>query len=142
VRLSQKTYYALRSVLELAKHPGSDPVSIAAIAASQQIPPQFLQVIMRELRQGGFVDSRRGKEGGYLLARKPSDIPVGEVVRFLEGDFTPVDDQDHGSGEDFPAFTQLWQDARTALDHVFDTTSFADLIDRERAASAAGDYVI
>lgn len=140
MRLSQKTYYALRAALELAKRPLGEPISIAAIAANQQIPPQFLQVIMRELRQGGFVESRRGKEGGYLLAMPPRELSVGTVVRFLEGDFAPVDGVDAGGG-DFPAFTQLWLDARDALDAVFDRTSFADLIERERA-QAAHDYVI
>lgn len=140
MRLSQKTYYALRAVLELAKRVGGEPQSIAAIASSQRIPPQFLQVIMRELRQGGFVESRRGKEGGYLLAMPPRDLPVGRVVRFLEGDFAPIeglDDEHH----EFPAFTRLWTDARAALDEVFDRTSFADLIERERL-QAAPDYVI
>ena len=140
MRLSQKTYYALRAVFELAKRGGSEPQSIAAIAANQQIPPQFLQVIMRELRQGGFVESRRGKEGGYLLAMPARELAVGDVVRFLEGDFAPVDGLDDGSHE-FPAFTQLWTDSRAALDTVFDRTSFADLIERERA-QAAPDYVI
>lgn len=137
MRLSQKTYYALRAVLELAKRGGSEPQSIAAIAANQRIPSQFLQVIMRELRQGGFVESRRGKEGGYLLTLPPRELAVGSVVRFLEGDFAPVDEAD---GE-FPAFATLWSDAREALDAVFDRTTFADLIERERA-QAAPNYVI
>jgi len=142
VKLSQKTYYALRAVLELAKRPAQEPISIATIAGNQQIPPQFLQVIMRELRQGGFVTSRRGKDGGYLLAARPSQVAVGAVVRFLEGDFTPVDGAEDPGALDFPAFNQLWQDARTALDGVFDSTSFADLVERERVAAAAADYVI
>lgn len=141
MRLSQKTAYALRAVFELAKQAGSSPLSIAAIAASQDIPPQFLQVIMRELRQGGFVDSRRGKDGGYLLALPANELSVGAVVRFLEGDFAPIEDLDETGGA-YPAFTQLWCEARDALGEVFDRTTFADLIDRERQSTAAPDYVI
>lgn len=85
MRLAQKTVYAVRAVFELAmREPSGEPVAIATIAQAQKIPAQFLQVIMRELRQGGFVDSRRGKDGGYLLGRPAADLAVGEVVRFLK----------------------------------------------------------
>ena len=144
MRLSQKCLYALRAVLELAKRQqAAEPVSIAAIGQAQDIPNQFLQVIMRELRQGGFVESRRGKEGGYLLARPAAELPVGDVVRFLEGEFVPRDDHDP-AGDGVTAFTQLWQDVGSALDAVFDGVSFGDLMDRERAQQAASvpNYVI
>jgi len=141
MRLSQKCCYALRALLELAKRRDGLPLSIAAIGRSQQIPAQFLQVIMRELRQGGFVESRRGKEGGYLLARSPSELSVGEVLRFLEGDFRPVEPE---SDERHHAFTQLWDDAEAALAAVYDGVTFAELAERDLAHHRRGapDFVI
>ena len=140
MRLAQKTVYAVRAVFELAKRSrAGTPVAIATLSREQQIPSQFLQVIMRELRQGGFVESRRGKDGGYLLSRPPARLPVGEVVRFFEGDFSPVERPDSGT-DPFPAFAGLWDAARQALDEVFDGTTFATLIEREQRS--APDYVI
>jgi len=143
MRLAQKTVYAVRAVYELARRQGGEmPVAITAIAQAQHIPSQFLQVIMRELRQGGFVDSRRGKDGGYLLARPAAEVAVGEIVRFFEGDFSPVEGLDAADESAFPAFGQLWRDAQGALGRVFDEVSFATLLERERQRSAAPDYVI
>lgn len=126
MRLSQKCCYALRAVLELARRGDEEPVSIATLGQAEGIPPQFLQVIMRELRQGGFVASRRGKDGGYLLTRPSRDIRVGEVVRFLDGSFSPVEGEDR----DHPAFARLWQEAEAALNAAFDAVSLQDLLDR------------
>lgn len=140
MRLSQKCTYALRAMLELALRSGEAPSSIAAIGAAQGIPEQFLQVIMRELRQGGFVESRRGKAGGYLLSRHPRDINVGEVLRFVEGEFIPVDDTEQNP----VAFTELWQGVQAAANAILDVTTFADLAARQRQhnTGAAADYVI
>ncbi len=71
--VSQKSQYALRAVFELARRNGGLPVKIADIAEAQAIPQRFLEVIMNQLKQGGFVESRRGKRGGYLLARSAGD---------------------------------------------------------------------
>ena len=88
--VSQKCQYALRAVFELAKRHGRGPVRIGAVAKAQAIPPRFLEVILNQLKQAGFVESRRGNEGGYLLARAPERLTVGEIVRFVEGPIRPV----------------------------------------------------
>lgn len=138
MRFSQKTNYALWAMLDLAVAAPHDSKSIAAIGADRHIPEQFLQVIMRELRQGGFVDSRRGKLGGYRLSRPAREIKVGELVRFLEGGFFSVDD-DHTPS----AYGDLWVAVQKACDGVLDATSLADLADRERLhATGAADFVI
>lgn len=143
MRLSQKTFYALRAVVELSRRPPGEPVAISVISSAQRIPPQFLQVIMRELRQGGFVESRRGKEGGYMLASPASTLPVGAVVRFFEGDFTPIEGlDDHRDGNEFPAFTQLWSEVAEALGQVFDGVNFADLVERQQQRQTPMDFVI
>ena len=87
----QKSQYALRGVFELAKRFGQGPVKVAEIADSQAIPHRFLEVILNQLKQAGFLDSRRGSEGGYLLTRHPGRITVGEVIRFMQGEVGPVE---------------------------------------------------
>ena len=67
--VSSKCYYALRAVYALAEHAGPEPMKIAEIAEREQIPIRFLEVILNQLKGGGFVQSRRGAEGGYRLAR-------------------------------------------------------------------------
>ena len=90
MNLSQKCQYAVRAVLELAKQYGQGPVPISQIAASQAIPQRFLENILNELKPTGLIESRRGIQGGYLLARDPATVSVGEVIRMIEGPLDPV----------------------------------------------------
>src|SRR5579862_6459052 len=85
MNISVKGEYALHAIFDLASQPGRDPVRIADIARRQKIPQKFLELILASLKQGGFVESRRGAEGGYLLAKSADAITVGEVIRFVEG---------------------------------------------------------
>src|SRR5215475_4771227 len=82
---SVKGEYALQALFDLAAQRAGEPVKIADIARRQKIPQKFLELILASLKQGGFVESRRGAEGGYLLARPASELTVGEVLRFVEG---------------------------------------------------------
>ena len=91
--VTQKCQYALRALFELAKRQGDGVVRAADIAANQAIPKRFLEVILHQLRQGGFVDSQRGKEGGFYLGRPAEAITVGEIIRFIDGPINPVDCQ-------------------------------------------------
>lgn len=83
--LTQKTRYALRSLLYLAETSSETPVQLASIASSQRVPPKYLELIMVELKKAGFVRSLRGPKGGYQLTREPAAISFGEVVRAMEG---------------------------------------------------------
>ena len=89
--VSSKCYYALRAIYALAEHASTEPLKIAEIAEREQIPIRFLEVILGQLKGGGFVRSRRGAEGGYMLARPPEEITVGEVMRYVDGPIAPVD---------------------------------------------------
>lgn len=153
--LSQKSQYAVRAVLELAKRHGSGPVKSAAIAEAQCIPARFLDNILAELRQAGIVDSVRGKEGGYLLGRRLGRLSVGEVVRLIQGPLSAVDCITSGSGNGAGAGREcalragcvllpMWERAQRALMEVFDETSFEDLVEQERAADGSQimDYAI
>ncbi len=82
--ISVKAEYALQAVFDLAAQPSGDLVKIAEIATRQKIPQKFLELILSDLKQGGFVESRRGAEGGYRLAKPADQIMVGDVLRFME----------------------------------------------------------
>mgnify|MGYP006310018103 CR=1 FL=1 len=135
--VSQKCQYALRSLFELAKRHNSGPAKISDIARTQNIPSRFLEVILNELKQGGFTESRRGKEGGYFLARAPEDISVGEIVRFVQGPLFPVDEEALFPGKNPPpdtpgvVFVPIWKRVENALSEIYDQTTFRDLLDEE-----------
>jgi Rrf2 family protein len=83
--LTQKTRYALRSLLYIAEKQDQAPVQLARIAETQRVPPKYLELIMLDLKNAGLVKSTRGPKGGYRLARKPADISFGDIVRVMEG---------------------------------------------------------
>jgi Rrf2 family protein len=83
--LAQKTRYALRSLLYLVEQGDGEPVQLARIAETQQIPPKYLELIMLDLKRAGLVASIRGPKGGYRLARDPQSVSFGEIVRIMEG---------------------------------------------------------
>lgn len=136
MNLSQKCQYAVRAVLELAKLYGQGPVAISQIAASQAIPQRFLENILNELKPTGLIESRRGIQGGYYLTRDPVTVSVGEVIRLIEGPLDPVRCIGDRNSPCCPlrencALVQLWSRAKTAVEAVYDGTSFRDLIEQE-----------
>jgi len=149
--VSQKCQYALRAVFELAKHSSSAPLKMAQIAKRQAIPLRFLEIILNELKRGGFIRAVRGKDGGCVLARAPQDLTVGEIMRYIEGPLAPVGCISEGSGDYCPlygncVFLPLWERAEKALAEVYDGTTFQDLIDQEfdmiKRHASCPDYVI
>jgi Rrf2 family protein len=85
VMLAQKTRYALRALLYLAEAEPGRSVQVADIAATQQVPRKYLELILLDLKKAGMVASRRGPGGGYVLARAPADISFAEVIRLMDG---------------------------------------------------------
>ena len=83
MNISVKGDYALHAIFDLALQKFGEPIKIADIAKRQKIPQKFLELILAGLKQGGFVESRRGAEGGYRLARPADQIAVGEVLKFV-----------------------------------------------------------
>jgi Rrf2 family transcriptional regulator, cysteine metabolism repressor len=147
--VSSKCYYALRAVYALAEHAGPDPLKIAEIAERERIPIRFLEVILNQLKGGGFVQSRRGAEGGYRLARPSDQLTIGEIMRYIDGPIAPVDCVSRSRPKvcEFPGgcqFYGFWGRVRQAISDVVDQTTFADLIqeNRERKRGYVGDWVI
>jgi Rrf2 family protein len=123
MNISVKSTYALHAIFDLATQPPEQPVKIADIARRQQIPQKFLELILASLKQGGFVESRRGAEGGYRLAKPADQLTVGAVLRFVEQHRTSRGD---GNGP----FSDLWKRVDGAIDGLLDSTTFAELVRR------------
>lgn len=129
MNISVKSEYALKAVFDLASQylagrpsgASMPPVKIADIAKRQRIPQKFLELILAGLKQNGFVDSRRGAEGGYLLARSPDSITIGEVLRAVEN----VNRSSRPQSND--PFANIWNRVDTAVSDVLDQTTFAEL---------------
>ncbi|HEX4749214.1 MAG TPA: Rrf2 family transcriptional regulator [Bryobacteraceae bacterium] len=127
MNISVKSEYALKAVFDLAsqhmEHRQASPmppVKIADIAKRQRIPQKFLELILGGLKQSGFVDSRRGAEGGYLLARAPDAITVGDVLRAVEN--VKVAARNNND-----PFAEIWRRVDSAVSAVLDDTTFAEL---------------
>jgi Rrf2 family protein len=140
MKISVKGEYALQAVLDLSAHEQNVPVKIADIAKRQRIPQKFLELILSGLKQGGFVESRRGAEGGYLLARPAQNISVGEVLRYVEGGGRTA----RGKKRAETPFSDMWQRVDSSVSDVVDRTSFADVLRawREKQANYVPNWDI
>jgi Rrf2 family cysteine metabolism transcriptional repressor len=125
MNVSVKGEYALQAIFDLASHAGQEPVKIAEIAKRRQIPQKFLELILASLKQGGFVESRRGAEGGYLIARRPEFITVGEVLRFVEG---RKEERSRQRRQAETPLSDLWERVDKSVDSVLDNATFAQLV--------------
>jgi Rrf2 family transcriptional regulator, cysteine metabolism repressor len=137
--ISKRSEYALRAIFELAYRNSGRPVKIQTIAEAQAIPPRFLEAIMSDLKHAGFVGSRRGSEGGYVLLKDVQDLSVGDVLRAVQGQLSvgpEKGEMSHGSyhaGD--KAFLQYWQKIDKAMLSLFAGTTFGDLMESERSHS-------
>lgn len=135
--VTKKNQYALRAVFELAKHQGKGPIKISHIAEVQAIPERFLEVILGQLKKSGFVQSKRGYQGGYLLVVPASELSVGDLMRFLqrnaptEACMAPVPESSCPFRGDC-VFFPMWRRVREAIYDVYDQTSIQDLLDDDR----------
>lgn len=129
MRISAKADYAVRAAVELALA-GEGPVKGEAISRAQGIPPKFLENILGDLRHAGLVQSRRGADGGYALARPAAAITVADVIRAVDGPLAsvrgdrPENVRYEGSAE---ALNQVWIAVRASLRTVVEAVSIADV---------------
>jgi len=138
----KKNQYALRAIFELAKHMGKGPKKISEIAEAQAIPLRFLEVILGQLKGSGWVDSKRGFYGGYILKCSPKDITVGDILRFMQGSKRPSDCVACISEGGCPfggdcAFAPMWNKVDAAMFKIYDETTIQDLINGEREKGLA-----
>lgn len=122
MNVSVKCEYALRAVFDLALAPPGQPIRIADIAMRQKVPQKFLETILADLKKLGFLESRRGAEGGYMLARSAETLTVGEVLRGVEGGRSGrATLEEPGPLEDF------WNRVDETIAGVIDRVTFAEL---------------
>lgn len=91
MKISTKGRYALRLMIDLAKHYEGEPVKLKDIAQRQEISEKYLEQIIASLNKSGLVRSTRGASGGYVLTKKPEEYTAGEIIRNIEGDLAPVE---------------------------------------------------
>jgi len=135
MKITYKGDYSLKAVLSLALHYNKGVLPIQDLAKKGDIPFKFLEQILLTLKKGGFVDSKRGIDGGYFLAKPPETITVGDVIRFIEGPIEPVacaNKDKYEKCRDFPycVFKDIWSNVYTATSLVVDTITFAELARR------------
>ena len=134
VHFSTRGEYGVRLMVELARHHGSGPVSLAEVAEHEELPRPYLEQLVTSLREADLVTSTRGARGGYALARDPAAIRMGEVIRALEGPIAPMvcasEDPAHAAlcgRTGFCTVNLLWVKVRAAVADALDSVTLADL---------------
>ncbi len=132
MKISFKGDYALKAVLDLALHYNEDKVRINEIAKRQDIPLKYLSQILLVLKGAGYVQSRRGPQGGYWLARSPREITLGEIIRLMDGPTSPIGCVSRSgyskcNDEPFCPFVGIWAKVRDAINEIVDHTTFEDI---------------
>jgi Rrf2 family cysteine metabolism transcriptional repressor len=135
VAFSTKGEYGVRLMVQLGRHFGTGPASLAEIAAEEDLPRAYLEQLVMSLRDAGLVVSTRGAHGGYELAREPETIRMGEILRALEGPIAPMicatDDPEHATNCDRSArctVNLLWVRVRDAITGALDGMTLAELV--------------
>ena len=135
IAFSTKGEYGVRLMVQLGRHAGTGPASLAEIAAEEDLPRAYLEQLVVSLREAGLVTSTRGAHGGYELARPPEAISMAEVLRALEGPIAPMmcasDDPEHAILCDRSArctVNVLWVRVRDAVAGALDSMTLADLV--------------
>lgn len=136
MKVSKRGEYGMRALCHLAERFGEGYVHVKRISDEEGIPQKFLEGILLELRRAGVLLSRRGNEGGYSLARPPETIPLGDVMRLLDGPLAPL-----ASASELRKLTErnpkrcgfysVMMDVRNAVSEILDNTTFADLLERD-----------
>ncbi|PIQ87719.1 MAG: transcriptional regulator [Candidatus Omnitrophica bacterium CG11_big_fil_rev_8_21_14_0_20_43_6] len=146
MRVTYKGDYALKALLDLAIHYEHGLLTIHDIAKHISAPVKFLEQVLLELKNGGFVESRRGKIGGYLLARAPGRITLGEAVRFIDGPIEPiacVEKGYTGCTDIYKCvFRKIWLDMGRSASEIVDHITFEELANKVQVNTGALVYQI
>lgn len=143
MKISTKGRYALRMMLDLAMHDTGEYISLKDISQRQDITVKYLEQIVTALTRAGFVRSQRGNNGGYRLARRPSEYTVGDILRVMEGPLDPVPLQEEGiySRNADSAVLPFWKGFSKVINEYADSVTLQDLKDQEEAL-VGNDFII
>ena len=142
MKLSTRARYGLKALIDLGLHCETEAVSIQSIASRQNISDSYLEQLMAKLKKAGLVKSVRGCGGGYRLARPADEISVGDVLRALEGDLTPVDcaafnsDKEvHCAGSDTCVSKIVWKRINDSINETVDGIFIGELVRESETAN-------
>ncbi len=146
MRITYKGDYAMKAVLQLAVSYNKGVVTIHDLAARTKAPKKFLEQILLELKKGGFVESRRGKIGGYALTKSPASIRVGDVIQFVDGPIEPIPcvNEGYAECEDLQTclFRGIWKQVAKATLDIVNNVTFDDLAKKIRSQEEVISYSI
>ena len=143
MRIPMKVDYGVRALVELAMRYGGGPVQTATIAYRQGIPEPYLERLMSTLNKSGFVHSRRGPQGGHLLARTPADVNLYDIMQELDGNASPLDCLTIPTDcmfADSCAQKEIWQTVEDSIQQVLEATTLEHLAARQSALISAADH--
>ncbi len=135
MRVTMKSDYGLRAMIDLAAHYGAGPIASGAIASRQRIPEHFLDQLLVMLRRAGLLKSLRGPQGGHLLARPPAEITMGDVIRALDGNTAPMECLPTPSACELTpgcAIRDIWRQVEDYAQHLLESTTLAQLAQKHR----------
>ena len=140
MKISQKGLYALQAMMTLARRYEQGAIKIREIAAESDLPEKFLELILLELKNARIVDSVRGARGGYQLRRAPSEIPLSDIIRLVDGPLAPMGDAEQlrsmiVKDSDHRALYEVFLAVRDAAAKILEHTTVADLINKGRKGS-------
>ena len=144
MKISTKGRYALRLLLDLAVYNTGEPISLKDVAKRQEISEKYLEQIISLLNKAGFVRSIRGAQGGYMLAKAPSEYTVGMILRLTEGSLAPVscvgEDSIECERRQGCVTVRVWEKLNDAVNQVVDNITLADLVEWHQ--EKADQYII
>lgn len=127
MKISAKIDYACRALLELSLHwPNQKPLQVETIAGRQRIPQKFLTQILIHLKQIGYVESVRGKKGGYLLRKLPREIKLNNIMENFQDTSNPRDEKSN------PIFSPIWREVNQEFLKTMEKFNFEDICNRKR----------
>lgn len=147
MKITKRGEYALRTLLVLAaNHERGTVYSLHQIAEKENLPVKFLEQIMMILKRAHFVTSTKGKHGGYLLARSPKEITLGEIIRTVDGPLSPFLTAQEIEGRikssEHAGLYATFLDVRNAISQILDKTTLADILDKSAQFTSGPMYYI
>jgi len=135
MRLSTRSRYGVRAMVDLALYYGQGNVLLKDIAKRQGISNKYLEHLLTSLKVAGLVKSIRGAHGGYLLAKPPAQIRLSQVIKVLEGSIAPVecvDDPKTCPRTELCVTRDVWREIKRAMDEILESISLKDLVEQEK----------
>ena len=146
MKLSTKITYGVRALFDIAYHSCGTPAKVNDIARRQGISPRYIEQIFIKFKKAGLIETVRGPKGGYLLARAPEELTLGDIIRAVEGDIELVSCKPDGHGEGMECSMSkecvtapIWSDLNNRVSTFFDSITVKDLCDRGKSLGISRD---